>query len=90
VTLVCPGDTDTPQHTAELLSRPKVTSHLAGNGKLLTADAVAEKLVQAAIRGRFLVTFGLQLQLLGRTHSLIAPVVRTYQNLLVTRFGSET
>jgi 3-dehydrosphinganine reductase len=90
VTLVCPGDTDTPQHATELLTRPKVTSYLAGDGKLLTADAVAEKLVHEAIRSRFLVTFGLQLRLLGRMHSLIAPVVRTYQNLLVTRFGSET
>ncbi len=89
VTLVCPGDTDTPQHAAELLTRPKVTSYLAGNGKLLSAEVVAEKLVQASTRGRFLVTFGLQLRLLGRTHSLFAPVVRTYQNWLITKFGSE-
>lgn len=90
VTLVCPGDTDTPQHREELLSRPKVTNCLAASGRLLSAEAVAEKLVDAAERGRFLVTYGWQLQLLGRMHSLAAPAVRSYQNWLMTRFGSET
>lgn len=90
VTLVCPGDTDTPQHTAELPMRPKVTGHLAKGNKLLSPETVAEKLVWAAGRGRFLVTFGWQLQLLGRTHSFIAPLLRGYQNWLVSRHGDGT
>ncbi|MBL8791371.1 MAG: SDR family oxidoreductase [Rhizobiales bacterium] len=90
VSLVCPGDTNTPQHTEELPIRPKVTSKLAEGSNLLSADTVAAKLVRSAERGKFLVTYGWQLQLLGRTHSLVAPVVRCYQDWLVSRFGSET
>jgi 3-dehydrosphinganine reductase len=89
VTLVCPGDTNTPQHTAELPMRPKVTSQLAKGNNLLSPETVAEKLVWASNRGRFLATFGWQLQLLGRTHSLIAPLVRSYQNWLVSRYGDD-
>jgi short-subunit dehydrogenase len=89
VTLVCPGDTNTPQHTAELPMRPKVTSELAKGSHLLSPETVAEKLVWASIRGRFLATFGWQLQLLGRTHSFIGPVVRSYQNWLVSRYGDD-
>jgi 3-dehydrosphinganine reductase len=88
VTLVCPGDTDTPQHAAELLTRPMVTSQLAKTGTLLSPETVAEKLVDASMRSKFLVTFGWQMQLLGRTYSLFTPVIRTYQNVLITRFGS--
>ena len=87
VTLVCPGDTNTPQHTAELPRRPKVTSELAKGNHLLSPEAVAEKLVWASTRGRFMATFGWQLQFLGRTHSFIAPLVRSYQNWLVSHHG---
>ena len=90
VTLVCPGDTDTPQLAAELPMRPKVTSLLANGGSVLSPETVAEKLVWASTRGRFLVTFGWQLRFLGRTHSLIAPLVRRYQNWLVSRYGDGT
>jgi 3-dehydrosphinganine reductase len=90
VSLVCPGDTNTPQHTAELLTRPKVTSQLADSGTLLSPEVVAEKLIRASERGRFLITFGWQLQVLGRTHSMIAPLLRSYQNWLVSRYGEDT
>ena len=90
VSLVCPGDTNTPQHTEELLTRPKVTSKLADSGHLLTAEAVAAKLVRSAGNGKFLITFGWQLQILGRTHSLIAPILRSYQDWLVARIGCDS
>jgi 3-dehydrosphinganine reductase len=90
VTLVCPGDTNTPQHTEELPMRPKVTRILAGNGHILAPEAVADSLVRSANRGQFLVTFGWQLQLLGRMHSFIAPMVVGYQNWLVSRHGDGT
>ena len=90
VTLVCPGDTNTPQHTEELPMRPKVTRILAGNGHILAPETVAESLVRSAERGQFLVTFGWQLQALGRMHSFIAPAVMGYQNWLVSRHGDGT
>jgi len=87
VTIAFPGDTDTPQLRAELKRRPKVTSELASGGGVMSPDAVARGIISAAERGDFLVTFGWQLKLLSRTHSLIAPLLRSYQNWLVKRHG---
>lgn len=89
VTLVCPGDTDTPQLAAELPARPKVTSILAKGGRILSPDLVARRVVKAATRGDFLVTIGWQLNVLSRLHSIIAPAFRMYQNSLVSRFGDQ-
>lgn len=86
VTVAFPGDTDTPQLRAELPKRPVVTARLAGNG-VMSAESVASGIVAAAERGDLEVTFGLKLRLLSRTHSMIAPLFRSYQNWLVRRFG---
>ncbi|MFM8748374.1 MAG: SDR family oxidoreductase [Aestuariivirga sp.] len=86
VTVAFPGDTDTPQLRAELPKRPAVTSKLAGRG-VMSADSVARGIVAAAERGDLEVTFGLKLRLLSRTHSMIAPLFRSYQDWLVRRFG---
>lgn len=90
VTLVCPGDTNTLQLKTELPMRPKVTNILAKGGAVLSPERVAERLISASTQGRFLVTFGWQLHLLGRTHSLIAPLMRKYQKWLVSRHGAHT
>jgi 3-dehydrosphinganine reductase len=87
VTLVMPGDTQTPQLEAELPARPLVTSKLAEGAKVMSAEAVAEKFIQGAERGKFLVTYGLQLHALAYLQGLIAPPLRLYQNMLVKRFG---
>lgn len=87
VTLAFPGDTDTPQLQAELKLRPRVTSELASGGGVMSPEAVARGIISAAERGDFQVTFGWQLRLLARTHSLIAPLLRSYQDWLVRRSG---
>lgn len=87
VTIAYPCDTDTPQLHAELKLRPKVTSEMAKGGGVMSAEAVARGIIAAAERGDFQVTFGWQLRLLARTHSLIAPLLRSYQDWLVRRSG---
>ena len=87
VTIAFPGDTDTPQLQAERKLRPKVTSELASGGGVMSPEAVAQGIVAAAERGDFQVTFGWQLRMLARTHSLIAPLLRSYQDWLVKRSG---
>ena len=87
VTIAFPGDTDTPQLHAEMKLRPKVTSELAGSGGLMSPEAVATGIISAAERGDFQVTFGWQLRMLARTHSVIAPLFRRYQDWLVKRSG---
>jgi len=87
VTIAFPGDTDTPQLQAELKTRPQVTSQLASSSGVMSPDVVAKGIIAAAERGDFQVTFGWQLRLLGRTHSLIGPMFRRYQDWLVRRTG---
>lgn len=87
VTIAFPGDTDTPQLRAELKLRPKVTSELASGSGVMSPEAVAKGIIAAAERGDFQVTFGWQLRMLARTHSLIAPLLRSYQDWLVKRSG---
>jgi 3-dehydrosphinganine reductase len=89
VTLVMPGDTQTPQLEAELPLRPAVTSKLAEGAKIMTADAVAEKFIAKAELGKFLVTYGLQLHALAALQGVIAPVLRLYQDMLVKRHGDK-
>lgn len=87
VTVAFPGDTDTPQLRWELPRRPSVTNRLAGGSGVMNPDVVALHLVNAAGRGDFQVTFSWQLRILGMVHSLIAPLLRAYQDWLVKRFG---
>lgn len=87
VTIAFPGDTDTPQLRAELKLRPKVTSELASGSGVMSPELVAKGIIAAAERGDFQVTFGWQLRMLARTHSLIAPLLRSYQDWLVRRSG---
>jgi 3-dehydrosphinganine reductase len=89
VTLVMPGDTQTPQLEAELPLRPAVTSKLADGAKVMTPEAVAEKFITAAERGKFLVTYGLQLHALALLQGMIAPGLRSYQDWLVRRHGEK-
>ncbi len=76
VTIVYPPDTDTPQLTEENLTKPPETRALTAGGGLWTADAVARITLAAVRSGRFSVTPGLPLTLLGWLHSLIAPLLR--------------
>jgi len=87
VTLVCPGDTDTPQLKAELPLRPMVTSKLAEGAKIMTADDVARRFIDAAERGKFLVTYGVQLHALSSLQGVIGPALRLHQQRLIRRFG---
>ena len=89
VTIAFPGDTDTPQLHAVRKLRPAVTRKLASSGGTMSPEAVAKGIVAAAERGDFQVTFGWQLRVLARTHSLIAPLLRNYQDWLVKRSGEE-
>jgi 3-dehydrosphinganine reductase len=87
VTIAFPGDTDTPQLQAERKLRPTVTNQMASSGGVMSPDTVARGIIAAAERGDFQVTFGWQLRMLARTHSLIAPLLRSYQDWLVRRSG---
>ena len=87
VTLVYPGDTDTPQLAHELPLRPEVTSKLAEGAKVMSPDDVAARFIKGAEAGKFIVTYGLQLHALAVLQGVIGPALRAYQNSLAKRVG---
>lgn len=87
VTLVFPGDTDTPQLAGELPARPAVTSKLAEGAHVMSPEAVAARFIKAADAGQFVVTYGLQLHALHVLQGMIAPILRAYQTSLAKRLG---
>lgn len=73
VHLCCPPDTDTPQLADENLTKPAETFAIAGRAGVVSADRVAGDILAGVAAGRFLITTGVEMALLGRLHSLIAP-----------------
>jgi 3-dehydrosphinganine reductase len=53
VTLVSPGDTDTPQLALENRTKPAVTRAIAGRVPVMAADAVARAILDGVARKRF-------------------------------------
>lgn len=87
VTLAYPPDTDTPQLAAEKLTKPPATQAITEGGGLWSADAVARDLLQGMEQGRFVVASGVQMKLLNRLTSLIAPLLRWHQRRIIRRVG---
>ncbi len=89
VSLVYPGDTDTPQLHHELKRRPKVTGIIAGPARILTPEEVAKVALLKAKSGKFLVTYGWRLILLSRFHSLIGSPFRNHQIKVAKKAAAE-
>lgn len=79
VTLAYPPDTDTPQLVAENETKPLATKQITAGGGLWSADAVAERILRAVEKGRFVVAPGLQMTVLAHAHSLLGPALRIWQ-----------
>jgi 3-dehydrosphinganine reductase len=75
VSVVYPGDTDTPQLREEMRVRPLITAKIAGKARVHSAEDVAAAIMRGVDRGRFTITIGLQMALLARFHSLVAPLI---------------
>lgn len=76
VSVCCPPDTDTPQLTEEIRTRPVETTAAAAHAGMWTADAVARVTLVGLARGQFLITPGLALTALAWWRSLVAPGLR--------------
>lgn len=79
VTLAYPPDTDTPQLEMESRTKPAATKAITAGGGLWPAGKVADRIIAGAENGRFIVAPGLQMGLLARFHSVLAPVLRSWQ-----------
>jgi 3-dehydrosphinganine reductase len=76
LTMLQPPDTDTPQHTAELEIMPAETKAIAGNVKMLSAESVADALLDGMAAGRFEVIPGLDGRLTVWAHRTLPGLVR--------------
>lgn len=85
VTIVYPPDTDTPQLAAENKIKPRETKKISANAKTWTAEAVAAKIIQGVDRGHFAIAPGIELTILNRFHSLLAPILNWYFDLIIKK-----
>ncbi len=84
VAIAYPPDTETPQLAAEERSKPAATRRITGSARPWSADAVAQVILRGVQRGTFLITPGLEMYLLARLHSLLAPAIQWYIDRCVT------
>lgn len=87
VTLLCPPDTDTPQLAAEAATKPPATAEITAAGGVWQPGPVADAMLRAMDRGRFLAVPGAQNRLLAAISSLIAPALRLWQGRVLKRHG---
>lgn len=85
VSVAFPPDTDTPQLAQENLTRPPITHQLANAGRVLSAELVAERLINDAEAGDFMLTPSLVMTAFGWVHSLYAPFFRIKQGHLMRK-----
>ncbi len=78
VSIVYPPDTDTPQLEAENKTKPLETKAIAGTAKTWSAQGVAREIVRGIEKQSFAIAPGLEMTLLERLHSLIAPGLNWY------------
>lgn len=85
VTIVYPPDTDTPQLTAENLTKPAETKALTACAGIWSAESVARATLSGVRRGKFSVTPGFTLTALNGLHSAIAPLLRWHFDRIARR-----
>jgi 3-dehydrosphinganine reductase len=88
VSIVYPPDTDTPQLAAENQTKPPETKAITATAEVWNADAVARAILAGIEKGAFTITPGLEMSILGRFHSLIAPGLQWYFDRIVVKVTS--
>lgn len=88
ISIVYPPDTDTPQLEQENKTKPIETKTIARSAKTWSAEDVAHVIVSGIKKKSFTIAPGLEMTLLARLHSLLAPAINWYFDQLVakTRF----
>lgn len=83
LTVVYPPDTDTPQLAAENKIKPLETKQITASAKVLTAEAVAQEILQGVAKNKFAIAPGMELMILNRWHSLLSPLLNWYFDRIV-------
>jgi len=85
VSIVYPPDTDTPQLEKENKTKPLETKMMTGTAKMWRAEDVADVIVKGIEKKSFAITPGMEMTLLSRFHSLIAPLTTWYFDRLAAK-----
>lgn len=83
ISVVYPPDTNTPQLAKENLTKPAETKKLTSSATLWEPMDVANVILKGVAKKRFAITPGVEISLLNRLQSLIAPVLHWYFDRLV-------
>lgn len=85
LSIVYPPDTDTPQLTAENRTKPIETKRITGSAKTWQPEDIARVVIKGVERQAFAIAPGLEMSLLARLHSLLAPLLRWYFDYLAAK-----
>ncbi|NEP04749.1 MAG: SDR family oxidoreductase [Okeania sp. SIO2G4] len=83
VSVVYPPDTDTPQLEVENKTKPLETKRITATSGVWSAEDMAVEIVRGMKKKTFAIAPGLEMTLLDKLHSLLAPIIRWYMDLIV-------
>jgi len=85
ISIIYPPDTDTPQLAEENKTKPPATKLITATAKVWSAEAVAKEIVKGIEKKPFAIAPGLELTILNKFHSLIAPGLNYYFDRLIAK-----
>ena len=85
VSVVYPPDTDTPQLEEENKTKPLETKYITATSGLWSAVDMAREILRRMRKKSFVITPGLEMTLLEKLHSLLAPIIQWYMDLIVMK-----
>ncbi|NJK41730.1 MAG: SDR family oxidoreductase [Acaryochloridaceae cyanobacterium SU_2_1] len=85
LSIVYPPDTDTPQLQAENRTKPQETKAITATAALWSAEQVAQTIIKGIQRQQFVITPGVEMTLLAKLHSILAPALNGYFDRIVAR-----
>ncbi|MBE9041462.1 SDR family oxidoreductase [Oscillatoriales cyanobacterium LEGE 11467] len=88
ISIVYPPDTDTPQLAAENKTKPPETKAITQSAETWQPEDVAREILRGVLNKSFAITPGLEMSLLQRLHSAIAPGLYWYLDRLAANARS--
>lgn len=85
ISIVYPGDTDTPMLEMENKTKPIETRQISAVAKTFSAEYVATVIIKGINKNLFAITPGFDMQLLYRLHCLLAPLINRYFDHLAAK-----
>ena len=83
VSIVYPPDTDTPQLVQENKTKPLETKKITASAKTWTAEGIARAIVRGIEQPTLAIAPGMEMNILHRWHSLLAPLLNWYFDRLI-------